>query len=123
MQTTVTARPLATQLFEVIPCTGIQFPVLRTDVGKQERLLLGIGTPLAICRRTHVTTVVARAGIVRCRGTTPGNGIIFLKINALTIVLTTRFFFCQFPCHPIWLTGFCVVVGGICYTSQQSLIC
>lgn len=33
MQTTVTARPLATQLFEVIPRTGIQFPVLRTDIG------------------------------------------------------------------------------------------
>ena len=83
IDTVVTLSPCTAEHFQIVPVAPVQFAVLRTDIGHEERFLLCPLAPFVITRRTHVTTRIARLHVVE-----GGDGIADLLVRMESHTLT-----------------------------------
>ena len=80
-----------------------------TDIRIQECLVHGISIPLVITSRTHVATRPSTSFIIVVVHPWFWNIGIFMPCIAGSSYFALDVFFCQMPCHPVWLLGLCIV--------------
>ena len=106
----IAACPCATEAFDLLPKPGVEFLVLWTDVRSIVTFVHGIFVPLHVARWCHVTTCIARLGVV-----VRGDLLAFYQRVGFEIAVAfaigcTGLFAGQFPSHPVRLVPD-VVVG------------
>ena len=97
----IAACPGATEALDLLPKPGIEFLVLWTDVRSIVAFVHGIFVPLHVARRCHVTTRIARLGVVVGGDLLTFHQRIGLEIAVAFAIGCTGLFASQFPGHPV----------------------
>ena len=97
----ITACPRATEALDLFPKPGVEFLVLRADVGGVVTFVHRLLTPLHVARGCHVTTRVTRIGVVVGGDFLAVHNGVGLEVRVAFAIGRTGLFVSQFPCHPV----------------------